>query len=41
MVYLDAVKIMAGARRLGGVRYLQPDFRAFIEDWARNGKKPE
>ena len=33
LVYLDAVKIMAGARRLGGVRYLDPDFRAFIEDW--------
>ena len=33
LVYLDAIKIMAGARGLGGIRYLQPDFRAFIEDW--------
>ena len=33
MVYVDAIKIMRGARRLGGVRYLTPDFRSFIEDW--------
>ena len=33
LVYIDATKIMAGARRLGGVRYLAADFRAFIEDW--------
>lgn len=32
-VYKDAVKIMAGARRLGGIRYLKSDFRTFIEDW--------
>ncbi len=33
MVYVDAIKIMQGARRLGGVRYLTPDFRQFIENW--------
>ena len=32
-MYLDAVKVMAGARKLGGIRYLQPDFREFIENW--------
>lgn len=32
-MYLDAVMVMAGARRFGGVRYLQPDFREFIENW--------
>jgi rhamnose utilization protein RhaD (predicted bifunctional aldolase and dehydrogenase)/NAD(P)-dependent dehydrogenase (short-subunit alcohol dehydrogenase family) len=32
-VYKDAIKVMAGARRLGGIRYLKADFRAFIEDW--------
>lgn len=33
MVYTDAIKVMAGARRLGGVRHLSPDFREFIENW--------
>ncbi len=33
LVYTDAIKVMAGARRLGGVRYLRPDFREFIENW--------
>jgi rhamnose utilization protein RhaD (predicted bifunctional aldolase and dehydrogenase) len=32
-VYTDAVKVMAGARRLGGVRYMAEDMRQFIEDW--------
>lgn len=33
LVYLDAVKVMAGATRLGGVNYLEPRDRRFIEDW--------
>ncbi len=33
VVYTDAVKIMAGARRLGGVHYLDPVLRKFIEEW--------
>jgi NAD(P)-dependent dehydrogenase (short-subunit alcohol dehydrogenase family)/rhamnose utilization protein RhaD (predicted bifunctional aldolase and dehydrogenase) len=32
-VYTDAIKIMAGARRLGGVNYLNADLRKFIEEW--------
>jgi NAD(P)-dependent dehydrogenase (short-subunit alcohol dehydrogenase family) len=32
-VYLDAVKVMAGATRLGGVSYLTERERRFIEDW--------
>ena len=32
-VYLDAVKVMAGATRLGGVSYLTDRERRFIEDW--------
>ncbi|HSV13795.1 MAG TPA: SDR family NAD(P)-dependent oxidoreductase [Tepidisphaeraceae bacterium] len=32
-VYTDAIKIMAGARRLGGVNYLNADLRRFIEEW--------
>jgi rhamnose utilization protein RhaD (predicted bifunctional aldolase and dehydrogenase)/NAD(P)-dependent dehydrogenase (short-subunit alcohol dehydrogenase family) len=32
-VYTDAVKIMAGASRLGGIRYLLPDKREFFEKW--------
>lgn len=32
-VYLDAVKVMAGATRLGGVDYLTDRERVFIEDW--------
>jgi rhamnose utilization protein RhaD (predicted bifunctional aldolase and dehydrogenase)/NAD(P)-dependent dehydrogenase (short-subunit alcohol dehydrogenase family) len=32
-VYVDAIKVMLGALRLGGVQYLPDDFRAFIEQW--------
>lgn len=32
-VYTDAIKVMAGARRLGGIRYMNPGLRKFIEDW--------
>lgn len=32
-VYLDAVKVMAGATRLGGISYLTDRERTFIEDW--------
>jgi rhamnose utilization protein RhaD (predicted bifunctional aldolase and dehydrogenase)/NAD(P)-dependent dehydrogenase (short-subunit alcohol dehydrogenase family) len=32
-VYLDAVAVMAGARRLGGIRYLDAAQRRFIEQW--------
>ena len=32
-VYLDAIKIMLGARRLGGIRYLSARDRDFIEHW--------
>jgi rhamnose utilization protein RhaD (predicted bifunctional aldolase and dehydrogenase) len=33
LVYLDAIKVMAGALRMGGVNYLPEDFRNFIEHW--------
>jgi NAD(P)-dependent dehydrogenase (short-subunit alcohol dehydrogenase family)/rhamnose utilization protein RhaD (predicted bifunctional aldolase and dehydrogenase) len=33
LVYTDAIKVMAGACRLGGVRYMDDDMRKFIEDW--------
>jgi rhamnose utilization protein RhaD (predicted bifunctional aldolase and dehydrogenase)/NAD(P)-dependent dehydrogenase (short-subunit alcohol dehydrogenase family) len=33
LVYTDAIKVMAGARRLGGVRYMEPGMRKFIEEW--------
>jgi NAD(P)-dependent dehydrogenase (short-subunit alcohol dehydrogenase family) len=33
LVYADAAKIMAGATRLGGIRYLDPDKRDFFEKW--------
>lgn len=33
LVYLDAVKVMAGATRLGGINYLADRDREFIEDW--------
>jgi len=33
LVYLDAIKVMAGATRLGGVGYLADHNRKFIEDW--------
>lgn len=32
-VYLDAIQIMLGARRLGGVRYLSQRDREFIDNW--------
>jgi rhamnose utilization protein RhaD (predicted bifunctional aldolase and dehydrogenase)/NAD(P)-dependent dehydrogenase (short-subunit alcohol dehydrogenase family) len=32
-VYLDAIKVMAGATRLGGVSYLSDAHRTFIEEW--------
>jgi rhamnose utilization protein RhaD (predicted bifunctional aldolase and dehydrogenase)/NAD(P)-dependent dehydrogenase (short-subunit alcohol dehydrogenase family) len=32
-VYLDAVAVMAGATRLGGISYLTDARRRFIEDW--------
>ena len=32
-VYLDAIKVMAGATRLGGIRYLSDENRLFIEEW--------
>jgi rhamnose utilization protein RhaD (predicted bifunctional aldolase and dehydrogenase)/NAD(P)-dependent dehydrogenase (short-subunit alcohol dehydrogenase family) len=32
-VYLDAVRVMAGATRLGGIGYLTDRERLFIEDW--------
>ena len=33
LLYLDAIKVMAGATRLGGVRTLEERDRRFIEDW--------
>jgi len=33
LVYTDVIKVMVGARRLGGVRYMADDMRKFIEDW--------
>jgi rhamnose utilization protein RhaD (predicted bifunctional aldolase and dehydrogenase)/NAD(P)-dependent dehydrogenase (short-subunit alcohol dehydrogenase family) len=33
LVYTDIIKVMAGARRLGGIRYMADDMRKFIEDW--------
>ena len=33
LVYTDAIKVMAGARRLGGIRYLRPEMREFFEKW--------
>ncbi len=32
-VYLDAVRVMAGAARLGGIHYMTPEQREFIEHW--------
>ena len=32
-VYLDAIKIMAGARRLGGILYMTQRNRDFIDNW--------
>ena len=33
LLYLDAIKVMAGATRLGGVNILSERDRLFIEDW--------
>ncbi|MCH2114871.1 MAG: SDR family NAD(P)-dependent oxidoreductase [Pirellulales bacterium] len=33
LVYHDAMKVMAGAARLGGINYLENRDRKFIEDW--------
>lgn len=33
LVYTDVAKVMAGARRLGGVRYMDDGMRKFIEEW--------
>jgi rhamnose utilization protein RhaD (predicted bifunctional aldolase and dehydrogenase)/NAD(P)-dependent dehydrogenase (short-subunit alcohol dehydrogenase family) len=33
LVYTDAIKVMAGARRLGGIRYLAAETRDFFEHW--------
>ncbi len=33
LVYTDIIKVMAGARKLGGVRYMDDGMRRFIEDW--------
>lgn len=33
LVYTDAIKVMAGARRLGGIRYMDDGMRRFIEEW--------
>lgn len=33
LVYTDVIKVMAGARRLGGIRYMDDGLRKFIEDW--------
>ncbi|MFA5864818.1 MAG: SDR family NAD(P)-dependent oxidoreductase [Phycisphaerae bacterium] len=33
LVYLDAIKVMAGAKRLGGVDYMRQRDRKFIEQW--------
>jgi len=33
LLYTDAIKVMAGARRLGGIRYLSESQRDFLETW--------
>jgi NAD(P)-dependent dehydrogenase (short-subunit alcohol dehydrogenase family) len=33
LVYTDVIKVMAGARRLGGVHYMDDGLRKFIEEW--------
>jgi rhamnose utilization protein RhaD (predicted bifunctional aldolase and dehydrogenase)/NAD(P)-dependent dehydrogenase (short-subunit alcohol dehydrogenase family) len=33
LLYLDAIKVMAGATRLGGINYQTDRDRQFIEDW--------
>jgi NAD(P)-dependent dehydrogenase (short-subunit alcohol dehydrogenase family)/ribulose-5-phosphate 4-epimerase/fuculose-1-phosphate aldolase len=32
-LYLDSIRVMAGAQRLGGISYLRPDLRDFLENW--------
>ncbi|HEY3414977.1 MAG TPA: SDR family NAD(P)-dependent oxidoreductase [Armatimonadota bacterium] len=32
-VYIDAIKVMAGARSLGGIRYMTQRDREFIDNW--------
>ena len=33
LVYIDAIKILSGSARLGGINYLTPAQFVFIEDW--------
>lgn len=33
LVYTDTIQVMAGARRLGGIRYMDAGMRKFIEEW--------
>ncbi len=33
LVYRDAIRVMIGASKLGGIAYLDEDFRTFIEQW--------
>jgi rhamnose utilization protein RhaD (predicted bifunctional aldolase and dehydrogenase)/NAD(P)-dependent dehydrogenase (short-subunit alcohol dehydrogenase family) len=33
LVYTDTIKVMGGARKLGGIRYMDDGMRRFIEDW--------
>jgi len=33
LVFTDAIKVMTGAHRLGGIRYLAPGTRDFLEHW--------
>lgn len=33
LVYIDAIKVMAGARKLGGIRPLRESQREFFENW--------
>jgi len=33
LVYVDTIKVMTGASRMGGVNYLNEDFITFIENW--------
>ena len=33
LLYIDAIKVMAGARRLGGIQYMTKRDREFIDNW--------
>ena len=33
LVYVDAIKVMTGALKMGGINYLDEEFRQFIENW--------